>query len=242
MPMDFAEKLKMFMKGMKRHVATKNMEGGDCQIIGKKKMDYKVYEKICELFLKEEQEEFLFACCFLTLEWNLMARSESIVFAHLFHITWEDDCLVFWFARSKTYQMGRNRDQLWHVYAKLMSPATCPVLALVSYIFANPGLTDSDRDGYGRLFLAGDQYGRFMDCLRRVIKKNLNKFVTLGISPCDLGLHSAWNRPCSYASTGSTVCPPMVSICLQAQYGVWVALKSATSNTRKLATNILVKW
>jgi hypothetical protein len=39
MPMDFAEKLKMFMKGMKQHVATKNIDGGDCQIVGKKKMD-----------------------------------------------------------------------------------------------------------------------------------------------------------------------------------------------------------
>ncbi len=71
--MDFAEKLKMSMKGMKRHVATKNMEGGDFQIFGMKKMDYKVYEKICELFLKEGQNKFLFVCCFLTLEWNLMA-------------------------------------------------------------------------------------------------------------------------------------------------------------------------
>ncbi len=28
-PMDFAEKLKMFMKGMKWDVVTKNMESGD---------------------------------------------------------------------------------------------------------------------------------------------------------------------------------------------------------------------
>jgi hypothetical protein len=30
MPMDFAKKLKIFMKGVKQHVATKNMEAGDC--------------------------------------------------------------------------------------------------------------------------------------------------------------------------------------------------------------------
>ena len=96
----------------------------------------------------------------------------------------------------------------------LMSPATCPVLALASYIFADPGLTDSDGDGYGWLFPGGDQYGRFMDCLRRVIEMNLNKFFTLGISPSDLGLHLARRGLCSYAITGSTVCPPMVSICL----------------------------
>jgi len=76
-----------------------------------------VYEKIFELFLKEESEEYLIARCFLTLEWNLMSRSENIVHAHLFHITWEDDCLVFCFAKGKTDQTGRNSDQVWHVYA-----------------------------------------------------------------------------------------------------------------------------
>jgi len=67
--------------------------------------------------LKENGEEFLFARCFLVLEWNLMSRSDNIVQAHLFHITWEDDCKAFRFAKSKTDQMGRNSDQVWHVYA-----------------------------------------------------------------------------------------------------------------------------
>jgi hypothetical protein len=102
MASDFAENLKMFMKGMKR------MENGDSGIVGKKKMDFKVYKKVCELFLKEEGEEFLFACCFLVLEWNLMSRSDNIVHAHLFHITWEDDCLAFCFAKSKTDQIRQG--------------------------------------------------------------------------------------------------------------------------------------
>jgi hypothetical protein len=126
------------MKGMKRHVAAKKMEDGDSGIIGKKKMDFKVYEKICELFMPEEGEEYLFARCFLTLEWNLMARSESIVHAHFFHIMWEDDCLAFRFAKSKTDQTGRNSDQVWHVYATPNNACVCPVLALATYIFANP--------------------------------------------------------------------------------------------------------
>ena len=71
----------MFMKGMKHHVAMKSFLNGDSGIIGKKKMDLKVYEKNCELFLKEDGEEFLFGRCFITLEWNLMVRSESVVFA-----------------------------------------------------------------------------------------------------------------------------------------------------------------
>ena len=224
MSVDFAEKLKKFMNGMKLHVTMKKMESGDVNMIGKKKMDYKVYEKLCQFFMKEEGEEYLFARCFLTLEWNLMARSENIVFAHLCHITWEDDCLVFRFAKSKTDQMGHNKDQLWHVYATPNSPVTCPVFALATYIFANPGLTDrnmsgemsEDREISGRLFPRNDQYGHLIDCLQRTINKNLDLFLAQGISPSDLGSHLARKGACSYASEGSTVCLPMVSICLRA--------------------------
>ena len=235
MLVDFSEKLKMFMKGLKRHVASKKMESGDSQIVGKKKMDFKVYEKICELFLKEEGEEYLFACCFLTLEWNLMARLESIVSAHFYHITWEDDSLVFRFAKSKTDQTGRSANQAWHVYATPDKPATCPVLALATYVFSNPGLTDMwestddmrdvdagvcDNVCSGRLFPGGDQYGRFMDCLYRVTEKNAEEFLLLGIKPGDLGSHSARKGASSFASAGSTVSPPMVSICLQAMWSM----------------------
>jgi len=226
-----SEKLKMFMKCMKRHVASTRMESGDSQIVGKRKMDFKVYEKICELFLKEEAEEYLFARCFLTLEWNLMARSESIVTANFFHITWEDDSLVFRFAKSKSDQTGRNTNQVWHVYASPDKPATCPVLALATYLFSNPGLTDvcgdvDDMDGNkngssSRLFPGSDQYGRFMACLHRVIENNLEEFLLLGIKePGDLGSHSARKGASSFASAGSTVSPPMVSICLRAMWSM----------------------
>ncbi len=50
MRVDFAEKLKIFMNGIKLHVAMKKMKSGDVNMIGKKKMDYKVYEKLCEFF------------------------------------------------------------------------------------------------------------------------------------------------------------------------------------------------
>ena len=228
MPLEFANHLKIFMKGMKRTVASIKMEHGDSGIIGKKKMDFKVYEKICELFLKEEGEEFLFAHCFLTLEWNLMSRSDNIVNAHLFHITWEDDCLAFRFGKSKTDQTGRNSDQVWHVYATPDKPAICPVLALATYVFANPGLTnienftelDGDGNPSGRLFPGGDQYGRFMDCLHRIVENNQDEFLLLGVRPGDLGSHSAWKGACSFASAGSTVSPPMVSICLRAMWSM----------------------
>ena len=41
-----------------------------------------------------------------------MARSENVVHAHMFHVTWDNDSLVFCFAKSKSDQTGRNRDQI----------------------------------------------------------------------------------------------------------------------------------
>jgi hypothetical protein len=72
----------------------------------------------------------------------------------------------------------------------------------------------------GCLFPRGDQYGWFMDCLRRVVEKNQDVFLGLGICPGNLGLHSEREGACSFAAAGSTVCPPMVSICLRAMWSM----------------------
>ena len=107
-------------------------------------------------------------------------------------------------------------------------PATCPVLGLSTYVFANPSLTnvekftEIDKEGNpsGRLFPGGDQYGHFMDCLRRIIESNEDKFLHLGIRPGDLGSHSARKGACIFASAGSMVSPPMVSICLRSMWSM----------------------
>ncbi len=81
--------------------------------------------------------------------------------------------------------------------------------------------TDGDGNPSGRLFPGGDQYGRsFMDRLRRIIVSNEDEFLQLGICPGDLGSHSERKGACSFASAGSTVSPPMVSICLRAMWSM----------------------
>ncbi len=45
-------------------------------------------------------------------------------------------------------------------------------------------------------------------------------FLVLGIRPGDLGLHSAQKGACSFAVVGSTVCPPLVSVCLWATWSM----------------------
>ena len=72
---EFSSNLKIFMAGMKRTVTNKKIERGESVVEGKKKMSFEVYELMCECFLKGEDSEYIFAHAFLTLEWNLMARS-----------------------------------------------------------------------------------------------------------------------------------------------------------------------
>jgi len=77
-------------------------------MVGEKKMGVDVYKEICEKFLLEEGEEYVFARAFVTLQWNLMARCI---------IHWNVDCLIFCFVKSKGDQMGKNHYQEWHVNA-----------------------------------------------------------------------------------------------------------------------------
>jgi hypothetical protein len=97
---DFFTELKQFTKGIRHIISDKKVLEGDISIIGKK-MEFDVYKKICKLFLREEGEEFIFARAFLCLEWNLVAQSKNVVHAHIFHIKWNADCLVFRFVKSK---------------------------------------------------------------------------------------------------------------------------------------------
>ncbi len=77
---------------------------------------------------------------FLCLEWNLIARLENIVHAHILYVHWDADCLVFCCVKSNGDQTRWNSDQEWHVYANPHNAEICPVLALACYIFANPGM------------------------------------------------------------------------------------------------------
>ncbi len=106
------------------------MNCGDSLSQGKKRMGWKVYELMCQLLLEGEDPEYSFAHCFLTLEWNLMSCSENVVDCHAKNISWMNDALGFCFPKSKTDQMGKNADSVWHVYASPHNLVTCPILAL----------------------------------------------------------------------------------------------------------------
>ena len=51
------------------------------------------------------------------------------------HITFEDDCLVFRFKKSKGHQDGEEHVGTWHVYTNPKNPHLCPVLIMDTYLF-----------------------------------------------------------------------------------------------------------
>jgi hypothetical protein len=136
---EIRQRLCNFMSGLKQKVQDDKQKSRASMMEGKRKMSFQVYQKLCELMLKSgDGDEF--AHCFLVLEWNLMARSENVVDSHVENVYFENDCLVFQFAKTKCDQTGKNADQLWHEYATPNNPTTCPVLSLSCYLFANPGV------------------------------------------------------------------------------------------------------
>ena len=111
----FKKDLSQFMSGMKRHVAAKKRESGVSLDEGKRAMSFEIYRKMCEELYSGEGDDYLFAHTFLTMEWNLMARSDDCVNMYLQHIQWKSDCLVYYFGTSKGNQTGERAHDPWHV-------------------------------------------------------------------------------------------------------------------------------
>ena len=83
------------MSGMKRVVASDRVARGESLDEGKRPMSFAVYQKMCEILYYGEDHECLFAHAFLTMEWNLMARSDNCVSTSINHVQWQDGSLLF---------------------------------------------------------------------------------------------------------------------------------------------------
>ena len=209
---EFRKDLSQFMSGMKRHVAAQKRDSGVNLDEGKKAMSFDVYRRMCKELYCSEGDDCIFAHAFLTMEWNLMARSDNCVNMHVQHIQWNTDCLVFYFGTSKSNQTGERSQDPWHVYANPEVPEICPVLAMAKYLFSSPDILTSN----SKLFPGNHQYERFLKIFHRVINKHLSEFQSLGVEKGSLGGHSVRKGAITLVASGCTVSLPMASICLRA--------------------------
>ena len=200
------------MSGLKRTITQAKSESGQSLDEGKKGMKFEVYKKMCEIMFRSDNDDYLFAHTFLTLEWNLLARADNCFHMQTQHIEFENDCLKFYFGKSKGNQTGESNENPWHVYSNPNCPIICPMLALSKYLFANPDIIKTGE----KLFPGKNQYSRFMNVFHKVIKSHEEEFYALGVSPGDLGSHSVRKGAISLVASGCIVSPPMAAICLRA--------------------------
>ena len=176
-PDDFSADLSKIMSGFKKRVQRQKQKKGFRIEEGKTPMSLQVYSLICDYFVQQPDDDSILSHAFLTLEWNLMARSDNVTNCHLNHIEWRNDSLIVFFAHSKGDQEGVNRLQPWHIYANPGHPSICPVLALAKYLFSNPSILIGDR----KLFPGGNQYSRFMKSFRRALIHLKDDIKDLGV-------------------------------------------------------------
>ena len=88
---------------------------------------------------------------------NLMKQAENCVDCKITHLYFENDSLVFAFAKSKGHQAGEECVGPWHIYANPFEPEICPVLALARYLLSFPDKLRSNT----ALFEGTAQYNRY---------------------------------------------------------------------------------
>ena len=212
-PANDAADIAKFMGGMKRVSQAAKMHLGLKLTEGKVAMPIAVYHRMAKKLFFSQEKEDIFAHLFLVLDWCLMKRAENCVTAKINHISFNEDALVFAFAKTKGNQTGDEFGP-WHVYANPEAPWICPVLALARYLFCFPDVLRSDAP----LFEGTSQYNRYSSRFARLLcemEGDLN-----GYEPSDFGSHSCRKGVATWVAAECTVSPPIVSLCLRAGWSL----------------------
>ena len=201
---------------MKRVVADNKRESGAGLDEGKKEMSFEGYKRLCEELYNGKVDDHLFAHDFLTMEWNLIVRSENCVNIHVQHIQWRSDSLIYYFGTSKCNQTGDISNDTWHVYSNSKNTKNCPILALDKYFFSHAKILTTN----SKLFPGNHQYERFLKIFHKIINDNLEEFQSLGAEKGTLGPHSIRKGAITIVPIGCTVSPTMAYICLWACWSI----------------------
>ncbi|KAE8890864.1 hypothetical protein PF005_g4616 [Phytophthora fragariae] len=154
LPAAYADEMKTFFAGLKRIEAERNQTGsGESKMAGKMALPYSVYEAACKKMIVLGDNGF--AHLYLTFQWNLMCRSQSVETINSGHISYEDDSIGVVFHKSKVNQDGNAPKDPRHIYANPFSPWTCCITALGIYWAYSP------RQDAGPIFPGSLQRNRF---------------------------------------------------------------------------------
>ncbi|RHY97719.1 hypothetical protein DYB31_011230 [Aphanomyces astaci] len=123
---------------------------------------------------------------------------------HLDHISVRSDAIGIVFCKSKTDQSGTKRRDPRHIYSNPMEARSCVFLAIAIYLACHPQLS------MGKLFPGAAQKDRFGKQLAKLLS---HPDPTCGRS--EYGTHSIRKGASTFACSGSTGGPSIVSVCLR---------------------------
>jgi hypothetical protein len=230
------QKLSEFFAGYKRRVANMKQKGEMKVFEGKHPLSFRAYCIISSKFstlkpdkTKEHYHNYnqtIFAWPYLTLQWNLMCRSNTVAKLMLEHISWEGDCMLVNITKHKTDQEGVKSFKR-HIYANPFQPSICPILSLAVRIFCtsypkayNNNEEEKDMKVSSKLFEGKKQRDRYCRILRVVLKELSNDEVNeVGVKVNKLGTHSIRKGSTSYCS-GMVAGPSPVQIYLRAGWSI----------------------
>ena len=103
-------------------------------------MSFKCYQQTCQLLIKDGSPDSVFVLCFLTLQWNLISRSETTELIFFEQMKWENDHLKIYIPEHKSDQIGLNKNEARHIYSNPKIPSVYPLRALASYLLVFPSI------------------------------------------------------------------------------------------------------
>ncbi|DAZ96838.1 TPA: hypothetical protein N0F65_008269 [Lagenidium giganteum] len=160
-PQEYLDDMKTLFRGLKRVEAHHDQNEG-VQRSGKEPLTYSVYGKLCKKTLVLNDQGF--AHLYLTTQWNLMCRSQSVETIHLSHLLPADDSIGCVLVKTKTNQAGSGPKDPRHLHANKYSPSTCWILALAVYLVSNPTLQPE------KLFPGANQKARFCKVIGKLLQ------------------------------------------------------------------------
>jgi hypothetical protein len=220
------QQMETLLNGYKRKVSDMKLQGKMPVFEGKYHLTFEGYCVLARLLLTSEPfNQMLFGWPYLILQWNLIARTNTVSSMMMEHIGWEADALLISTPKHKGDQEG-VKCFARHVYANPSNPVICPVLALAILTFVRSMRHDpassssSDSMPNFRVFDGPDNAARFSDVLGRIIAAVPSSDVhLLGGDKKQLGTHSVRKGAASYCA-GMINGPSTVQVFLRAGWSL----------------------
>lgn len=148
------------------------------------------YRALSEFALKNQTERLgsLYPHLFITMSWNLFARSHSVAALMYVHFEWHEDSLVVTVPTHKSDQEGARVYPI-HVYANPLMPELCPILSLAIYVFCM-AFHREDESNEWKIFSGSHCEGKFSNWLRESLENDLQGLIAEIGAPEEIGTHS----------------------------------------------------